>query len=238
MTLSNWIKETNYNLRGTDDDSPSLGDDEWVMWVTFLNKFKDDMYDDVDKNWQSAYDDRQIGAIIAATSPSFNLTGTVDAKDLSQFIAPEKQAYVIDLQGNYHYFDIRKAFEVSRNKQEVYISGQNPRKVRFSAAILANDAIVGGTLYLPGYWRPNDIDPEGEEDPDTITISVDDPHWLSMRVAAAVAEGDITYEDKFPDLLGQANTMYKKMGRRNRRGTSTTPRQGRTITPYKIGGFR
>lgn len=234
MTLSNFIIETNYNLRGTDDDAPTVGDEEWNMWVVLLNKIKDEMYDDVDKNWQSAFDERQIGTIIAATKPSFNLTGTVDSKILSQFISPEKRAYIIDTSGNYHYVDVKKPFEVNRSRQEAYISGQNPQTIKFSTAILAADPLVGGTLYLPGYWRPADVDGAVE----ATVIPVDDPHWASMRLAAAIAENDITYEDKFADLMGQANTLYRKMARRNRRGTSETPRVGRTITPFRIRGSR
>lgn len=219
MTLQPLIKEINYNLKGTDDDAPTVGDEDWLYWVVMINKKKDEMYDDTKQNWSSAFDDEiSVGTIAAATLPSFNLPAT--------FIAPANQAYVIQTNGNYAYFDVIKGTERNRrlSNKQFFVKGRNPKVLKCSVPIVAGDSSIGGLLYLPGYWRPADVDGTDV----AAYIPVDDPHWLAMAVAAAVAENDITYQDKFGELTGQANYLYRQMARANRRGTSGSPRVSQT----------
>lgn len=231
MTLASLIPEINYNLKGTDDTSPVLGDDDWNHWVVVANRKKNEMYDDVDKDWASAYAERLIGTIIAGTTPAFNLNNSN-----SDFIAPAKEAYVVRTDGNRSWYDIVKPQDTYYSTQAMYIYSQNPMILKFVRDILAGDQNINGTLYLPGYWRPADID-------GTLTTSyipVDDPHWLAMAVAAEVAFNDITYQDKYVDLNGKANALWKQMTRKNRRTARGSARTSRTEMHgrERIRGFR
>jgi hypothetical protein len=227
MTLTEFLKRVNYALRGTDDDVPTVGDDDANYWVTTFNRKKDEMYDDVTKNWESAYDEKTIGTISASTSLVFNLDDSDTNNKLSGYLAPAEQAFVIDANGTYHYFDIVKSTEIDRRYQQVIITGQNPKKLRFTRPILAGDAMIGRSLILPAYWRPADLDPAGDG---TQVIPVDDPNWGAMATAAQVAFNDITYEDKFDDLDGQANVLWKNMVKKNRKRNSGNPK----TTQYRV----
>lgn len=231
MKALQFIRDVNYALKGTDDDAPTIGDDDWIYWIATANRKKNEMYDDSKRSWASAYAEGVDGEAVGTISADANLSFELDPA----FISPAKQAYVVDSDGNYTYLDVIKP--QSRNRQasakQVFISGQNPQLLTFSVPILAGDSLIGGDLFLPGYYRPSDI----RTDSDTAYIPVDDPNWLVMAVAAQVAFNDITYEDKFGDLNGQANVLYRQMSRRNSRGTHGQP----SVTPTnvkRITGFR
>lgn len=228
MTLSELITRVNYALRGTDDDTPTVGDDDWVYWTSLANRKKDEMYDDPNQDWASAFSTISVGTISVSSAPSF----TLDHDSLDTLLRPSDQVYVIDSDSNYTYYDLVKPQERDRTVRQIYLAGRNPQTLYFTNAIVTNEAIVGGTLYLPGYYRPADIDNTDE----SAVIPVDDPNWLALAVAAEVAFNDITYEDKFADLSGKANVLYHNMARKNRKGTYRHPR----TTPYnvqRISGF-
>ena len=234
MNVQTFLKRVNYALRGTDDDVPTATDDDGKYWIETFNRKKDEMYDDTTKNWRSAFDDDTDGkakitggTIAAAARPSFNLP--------ESFLAPAESAIVVDTDGQYHYFDVVEPAEADRRVQSVYISGQNPQKLKFSAEIEADSVLVGGTLYLPGYYRPDDLDPEDPAfDEETAIIPVDDANWGVMATAAQVAFNDITYEEKFDDLEGQAGILWKNMVKANRKRGRKNPK----TTPYAVKRIR
>lgn len=54
---------------------------------------------------------------------------------------------------------------------------------------------------------------------DELAISV--PDWLVYATAADLAYNDTTYEDKFGDLIGQANNLYVQMVSNSRRSAAS-----------------
>jgi hypothetical protein len=293
MTLTQLIAKINYNLRGIDDDSPVLGDDEWNYWTSLANSKKDEWADDTSQNWRSNWlNTPPTEPGTGATTATTTLTGTgtefldyrvgdkitvsgetertiatitsdtvltvtaafsnsasgktfthksivataVQAYSVPRtLISPSDQVRIIPTTGSDIYYDLDPPQERSKTStlQEVYLSGRNPQTMTFAYAIASTDQIVGGTLYLPGYYRPVDLDATLATD----LVLVDDPNWLAMAVAAEVAFNDITYEDKYADLAGKASVLYKNMSRRNRKGTYKTPRVSATNVT-RITGFR
>lgn len=235
MKVQKFLDQVNNALRGTDDDAPMPTDDDGKYWIDTYNRKKDEMYDDTTKNWRSAYDDdsedkADLGTVTAMVRPSFDLPDS--------FIAPAGDAYIIDTDGHYHYFDVVDPSEADRRVQQVYISGQNPQKLKFSAEIAADSVLVGGTLYMPGYYRPANIDPEAAGfNAETTYIAVDDPNWAVMAVAAQIAFNDITYEEKFGDLNGQAGVLWKNMVKKNRKRGRKNPKVTPTVV-HRIRGVR
>lgn len=231
MTLTNLITEINDNLRGTDDVAPQLGDEDWLYWTRVANRKKDELYDDTKKKWNAAWLPAvKIGTITTGYN-TFNLTGTnADGVDLSTLIAPGKRAYIIRTDGSYQYIDVIKSQEARTYLKQVTVSGINPKVLTFSWNILTGDQNIGGTLYLPGYYRPADMDNANGNS----YVPVPDPHWLAMATAAEIAFNDITYDDKFDDLNGKANVLYAQMAHKNKR---IIPAEAQP-TPYSVNRIR
>lgn len=212
MLVSAFVARVNYILRGTEDDAPNEGSDEWSYWVDTLNRKKDELYYDVAKSWSSAYAETAVGTTVSVSSaPSYNLSAT--------FLAPSNGIYIIDTNGVRHDIELVQPFEKSIYTRQAYIAGMNPQVLRLSTAVVTGEDIVGGTIYVPGYYLPADVDQDSD------TVPLPDPNWGAMAVAAEIAFNDITYEDKAPDIQGKANALFSQMVARNRRGTYAKPRK-------------
>ena len=229
MTLQEFLNRVNYELRGTDDDAPTVGDEDANYWGSELNAVKTNWARDPNQKWDSLFvPDTEIeDAITDAAKPSWNIPTT--------FIMPSDKVEILLSDGTTLYeYDLTKGSERDRYNMKFYIAGRNPQKLYCSTAILTTDTIIGGKLYLPGYYEPADVD---LEDADAI-VPIDDPEYAVMAVAAKVAFADITYEDKYNDLNGQANVLYRQMTARNRRGTSSRPRKTPTRIPFVKGNYK
>jgi hypothetical protein len=223
MTLDEWLKKVNYEFRGTEDDAPTAGDEDAQFWVSEFNTLKNNLYDDTNQKWQTAFvpDHAVDGTIEIATRPSFILP--------DNFIMPSDQLE-IDANGHTFYIDYVAPENRNRHQRQFYIAGDNPKKLYLSFAIPDGHQLVGGSLILPGYYRPADVDYTIA----TAVIPVPDPQWSVIATAAQVAFNDTTYDEKYPDLLQRANSLYVKMAAKNRRGTAGNARKVRTNVP-KIG---
>ena len=83
--------------------------------------------------------------------------------------------------------------------------------------IKTGENIVGGTLYLPGYYLPDDLTTGADE------LLVPNPDWLVMATASEIAFNDIVYEDKSADINAKANALYQAMVANNRRAVFNQP---------------
>lgn len=138
-------------------------------------------------------------------------------------IAPSDQVRIATTGGQDVYYDISKPKERPKyGSRIVYVSGMNPQLLTFSSTINSTENIVGGTLHVPAYYMPQDIDVDTEDG--TSTIPFLDPFYSVMAVASEIAFNDITFEDKSADLAGKANYLYNQMVRKNRRNTYGTTR--------------
>lgn len=226
MTGAQFLTAVNYALRGTDDEAPAWGDEEALYWLAILNRKKNELYEDVTKLWVNTFDGtRSIGTITASSTPSYDLE--------DDFLAPSDRIYVVtdDSDPQTIYYDLAKPQERTTRTQHAYIAGFDPQILYFSTEILSGDQIVGGTLYVPGYYMPDDVATE------TATLPFLDPYWAVMAVAAEIAFNDIVYEDRAEKLNSQANNLYTLMVRKNRRGTYANPRTTPTAVT-RIQGVR
>lgn len=216
MLVSDFIQEVNDVLRSIDDDVPTTGTEEYNYWIRTANRIRRTLYRDVTKTWASTYAVLNVGTVAASATPTFNLSAT--------FLSAAVNPYIIDLEGHRHELELKKPKEVNPDKRQVFIAGQSPQVFTFSQPITADETIIGGTLYLPGYFQPAAFDSDGD------TVVVDDEDWLITATAAKIAAGDLTYEDRAPDLNSEANSLYSQMIKNNRRGVYS---QGR-ITPTNV----
>lgn len=221
MTVAEFLVATNYALRGIEDDAPTFGDDEATYWVATLNRKKNELYNNSKVLWDATWSVESLGAITASATPTYNCD--------ADLIAASDQAYAVDTNSKLVYFDFIRPKERPTNGRKVYLAGMNPRVLYFTNAITADEDIVGGTLHLPGYYMPADVDASSD------VVPLPDPYWGVMAVAAEIAFGDITYEDRAEGLNTKANNLFSQMVRNNRRSPYDTPSKSPTNV-YRIRG--
>lgn len=231
MDVTTAISAINYELRGTDEDAPIEGSDEWNYWLHFLNRKKNELYSDVKKNWPESFATQSIGTITASATPSYNMpAGFIAASGDDKGIG----AYVINGTTR-HDLLLVKPHQVYKSNRVVYIQGVNPRVLKFADEITATDQIVGGTLYVPGYYMPDDLT-AGTDD-----LVFPDPYWGVLATASDIAFNDVTYEDKAEGINAKANNLYKLMEENSINGFHGKEQSAKTNTPraaYAIRGLR
>lgn len=226
MTVTEAITGINYALRGIDDDAPSDGSDEWNFWLSELNRKKDELYRDTQKHWSEAFLVQSVGTITANTALTFNLLTTyLQASGTGE----NQAAYVIGTDGTRYNLDLIEPEEIEKGQQALYISGRNPQVIHFTEEITADDPMVGGTLYLPGYYLPANMTTGADE------LPFPDNQWAVLAVAASIAFSDVTYEDKVEGLNAQANNLYELMVVNSRAGTHGAPRKVKHVVSRRIG---
>ena len=286
MTLAQFLTKVKYALRGTDADVPTLGDDDADQWVDTLNRKKDELYEDVTKQWSTAYKAsspnetgtvattgtttltgtntfftdydvgdqitvsgetvRTINAITSntvltvsvafsntATAKTFTRAMIIDSADLTynlhrSFLSPSDRLFILHTSGAKSYLDVVKPQERDYTNRQVHISGQNPQVLTFTESIVSTESIVGGTLFIPGFYMPDDVAAA------TDILPLPDPNWGVMSVAAEIAFNDIVYENKEESLNIKANNLYDQMIAKNRRGTYANPGK----VPYDMARSR
>ena len=216
MTLANFIAKVNYTLRGIDDDTPNDGSEEWVYWLSLYTRKQDELYDDDTKNWSEAFKIESIGTVVDENTVSLDLP--------SDFISASDEAYVVKTDGLKTYFDVLRPN--ARVEGSLFIAGYNPQKIYLYPEPAT--ALHGGTLWLPGYYRPAEVTDAGD------VLPIPDPNWAISAVAAEIAFSDITYEDKAEGLQARANYLYSLMIKNNRRALYDKP----LTTRYDVNRLR
>jgi hypothetical protein len=212
MITSDLFIQVNGAYRGTDDDAPTSGSTDHELWLATANRKIAEYARDGKQSREALFEVRNVGTVVAADQ----------VYDLAEIVLPADSVIVTTVAGNDIEFTIVKPQERDRFSNAVYISGMNPQTLTFYDEIDADSEIVGGTIKVAGYWLPDDLDDDAD------VVPVDDPYWLVYAVAAELAFNDLTYENKYPDLVAKANNLYRQMNSNNRRGTSGNPRTVQT----------
>lgn len=215
MNAETFLSEVNYALRGTDDDAPTIDTEDGRYWISVLNRKKRTLYNDITRLWTNTFETRLVGIITASTTPVYDTD--------RNFLGASDKVYVVTTEGQTIEYTVVKPEERNRNCREVYFDGMNPQKLHFTNAIGATENIVGGSLYLPGYYMPKDVARASDKLPFL------NPDWAVLAVAGDVAGNDIVYEDKEANLNAKATELWKLMVRANRRGTYGNARKIPTV---------
>lgn len=216
MNTSEFLQYVNDALRGTDEEAPNIGTPEANYWFRTLNRKKNELYENTKVLWNETWEVKTLGAISASATPSYTADTTL--------IAPSDNLYAVDANSKKVYYQFAKPKERNNSStRKFYLAGMNPQTLYCTNEIDADEDIVGGELFLPGYYMPADINVSTETG--TTTIPFLDPFYAVMAVASEIAFGDITFEDKTTDLAGKANFLYMQMVRKNRRNTYGDTRQ-------------
>lgn len=100
------------------------------------------------------------------------------------------------------------SFGVNRESPLGFYCAQIGSTLVFNHTFTTDDSQYGGEIFVPCYTFPDDIT---ADNPDTDEVQVDDPDWLSTRVAAEYVRNDITRRQRYPELLAEANEMMARM---------------------------
>ena len=149
--------------------------------------------------------------IIATGVQSYNLHRS--------FLLPSDQVEVTTTDDEILYYTIIHPQERNTTTQNVFVSGDNPKVLTYSAEITSTDNVVGGSLSVPGYYLPDDMTAGSD------ILPFPDPNWGTMATAAEIAFNDIIYEDKADGINAKANALYAMMSQANRAGTWNNPRK-------------
>jgi len=79
LTLSEAVTRINYALRGTDEDAPTSSESEWTYWLSLINRKKDELFEDVGKQWRCIYSTSaptEPGTVETAGATTLTGTGT------------------------------------------------------------------------------------------------------------------------------------------------------------------
>lgn len=78
----------------------------------------------------------------------------------------------------------------------------------FNHTFATTDAQFGGTIYVPCFVFPDDITAATADQDD---VQVDDPDWLTTRVAAEYVRNDIVRRPRFPELMAEQKEIMDRM---------------------------
>lgn len=218
MLVSELITQINAAFRG-DEEEPTAGTAEYSLWLATANRKISEWARDPHQQWKSLFEIRAEDTI--TTAASYNLD--------TDLLEPSDRVHVVATDSQKHYFNIYPADERDRYNKGVYIAGANPQVLTFINTIAADDPIVGGTLYVPGYFLPSNLTDAAE------TVPVDDPYWLVYSTASELAFNDVSHEEKYVDLNVKANNLYQMMITANNKGTSGNPRTARYNVTQRLG---
>ncbi len=221
MILSELFSQVNTTFRGSDDDVPAVGTTDYTLWLGTTNRKINEWARDGKRTWESLFEVRTVGTIATGTQ----------SYGLDDILVPSDDVSVTKA-GIVTKYNLVKPQERGRVSSCVYISGRDPKSLVFHDPILSTSSIIGGSITMGGIWLPANLT-KG-----TDVIPVDDPYWLVYAVASELAFNDLTYQDKYPDLVNKANNLYSKMVSNNNRGTNNNPRTLRTTITRIPGSSR
>lgn len=203
MTAQELINEIFRAYKGkTAPRIPAWGSDKSNLYLAIANRKQQEYSKDPRNKWNSLFEIRAISPVIdALTTPT--LTYDLDG----DFYLPSDYARVVKTDGSYTEYPIVKAQQRNLMDQSLYIHGTNPKKITFAQTI--DTGLDGATMYVPGYYVLTDLVDS------TDLVLVDDPNWLVYAVASELARNDAAKDSEFPNLIGMANDLYKKMSDAN-----------------------
>ena len=136
VTLLDAINRINYALRATDDDPPTFGDDEWNYWVDTLNRKKDELYEDLNRQWSDSYkpsSPNEPGVVSTAGTTTLTGNGTyfTDYKAGDEILVDGETSRIIDTISSDTSLTVTVAFSNTA-------SGK-----KFTRSIIIDDSIEG-----------------------------------------------------------------------------------------------
>lgn len=230
MTITEAV--TNVYLKAVGKAAPpTTGSSKYNRIIGLLDFYQRRWAREPEVDWSSLYDPAfSIGNVTATDKYDLD-TSTI--RKLSNRLGDSVRIMWTDGVG-YTDYDI-----VDADKLKDYFYGQtkqNPRgfycaqigkQLVFNHTFTTDNKQFGGDIQVPMYGFPDEITATA---PDSNDVQVDDPDWLTTRVAAEYVRNDITRRQRYPEILSEANEIMTRMIDDNEGQVSTTERQWRPFS--------
>jgi hypothetical protein len=214
-----FIQQTQIAYKGN-SNWPQPGDPKYSMYIAIANRLMGDWMMDADVLWNSLFQERTYGPVIA----------TQQAYDMDEDVFYLSDAVQI-LCTNGNIQNYRVVHPNARNDDQsgigatgadfglplVYITGMAANQgsnltINFvepfqyvQNGVTTTTEMVGGTIEVGTYCLLPDLADQ------TDVIQIDNPYWLVWATAAELARNDPAKQDQVPNLVGLANQAYEKM---------------------------
>ncbi len=187
---------TLFSGESTEPDSETA-----ALILIYFNTFKDDWFDE-DVDWDSTREMIDIGTVSA--------TNSFELPDEVTNISKQEGDYVTltDTEGHKALYTLVKANKLQTTNQvnPVAIVG---RSLVFREAFRSDSHLIGATIAVPHYVRPDDM-VSGTDD-----IPVDNPMYLCWMAASELSAQDESKVDQSPRQLAFAGKIMEKMKQNN-----------------------
>ena len=224
---------------------PQPGSAEYLAMLMIANDFKNNWALDANVHWDSLYEDLLTVGTIVANTQAYPLPNNVYYlsdyvyilqsnginTDRFQVVHPEQQNNYNDATGTIasDYGDpvcfLTGSFQLGASN--LTLNFVEPFE-QTSGGTTSYSSDVGGTIQLGCYVLPADmVNP-------TDVVPINNPNWLVQILAAEMARNDPAKEDRYADLLQEANDIYAKMVKDNQ-GNSYQQPNSPSIVQQQIG---
>lgn len=175
-------------------------------------KFYRDWQVEPDTEWNSLYQVVSAGTVTA--------TDTFDLDTEINFISKQEGNYVRikTTDGQYISYQTVKPQQLYQYRTAnavAHIVTDGVHQVKFSKPFVAGTQPIGGTIEVPAIIKLDDLTSDSSE------VLIDQPEWLSERVAAQYAYSYKSTRDMYDDLLALANEHMISMKAANTSGTES-----------------
>ena len=212
---------------------PSSGTPKFLMYLAIANRLQANFCQDADVLWNSLFEERTYGPIIA-TEQAYDL-------DEDVFFLSDS-VYILRTDGNTDQFTVVHPNARNDNSSQLvgmtggdmglplcYVTGTAANQgsnlvLNFSDpfqtnvnGVTQNSLDVGGTIQVGVYTLLPDLVNDSD------TVLVDDPFWLVWMTASELARNDPAKQDQVPNLSGIANQAYEKMITQNQGNSFEQP---------------
>lgn len=200
VTIS-FLKATGETFTG------SAGDEDYEIYRNLGNFYIYEWADEPDTTWESLYDpEYSIGTV--------SNTDTYDLDDEIRQLSREPGDVVridhTDGVGYTNYIivkakQLKRYYEGNKSVSHGNYCAQVGRTIVFNHTFVSTDPQYGGSIVAPIYNYPDLLVNSGD------TVPVDIPNWLVLIVAAEIVRNDITKQNQYKNLLGEANQKMLTM---------------------------
>lgn len=198
-------------LRATGKTTTLTTGSKYNQIIGLLDYYQQEWANEIGTDWSSLYDPAFSLGNVTATD-TFDLD-TSSIRTLSSRQGDTVRIVWTDGVGytDYDLVDANKlkdySFGVNRESPHGNYCAQIGSTLVFNHTFTLADAQYGGEIFVPAYTFPDEITASNTSD----DVIVDNPRWLCTIAAAEFCRNDITRRARFPELIGEANSIMARM---------------------------
>lgn len=215
MTRKDAIEDAYSLSTGKAVDISSIPTDKRDLLTKFAMKFYREWQLEPGMEWDSLY--QVIGGGSVTATDTFTLDTDIN------FVATQEQhelntvRILLNDDMNYINYTLVKPGELYLNRYQNAVAHiPSTNSLKFSRKFVSGEQAFGGSIQVPAIIKLDDINSDGDD------ILLDDPEWLSWRMAAQYVFSFKSLRDMYDDLLNGANDRMQGMIGRNGSGNDST----------------